>query len=111
MKNLRAECVCTDKCKILDCLQEHKAVAEWFSHWDSFDTTSKEAAEWIACAHLAKELGLNNETVLEYQKRGIKAYHKIYDFHSAKKYSENFGFAELTEYYQKLIDLVTNRPE
>ncbi len=109
-KNTHPECACTQKCRILAYWREHKHSAEWFSQWLSPSTTSSEAIEWIACAHFAKELGLGSETVLEYQKKGIQAYDKMYDFHSAKKYSENFGLTELAEYYQKIIDLMASRP-
>ena len=80
------------------------------SSWSSFGGSSHEPTAWFDCANRAKGLGLF-ETAIECQKRGVKAYEKVSDFHSAKKYSENFGFTELAEYYQKIIDLRASRPK
>ena len=125
MKNMRAECSCTRKCNSLTRLQLirtfhqiNQTGAEWLEWRRSvpYDPipaypTNLNFGMWVVCAELAKKIGLSNETVLAYQKRGVEEYDQICDFPNAKKYSENFGLTELTEYYQKIIDLRASRPE
>ena len=125
IKKLRTECACTQKCKILDRLQMIRTVhqinqkdVEWLKWRRSFPyepsptyPTNLNFGMWIVCAELAKELGLNSETILAYQKRGVEEYNEICDFPNAKKYSEIFGLTELAEYYQKIIDLRASRPK
>jgi len=112
-KNVGLGCACTEECRALDYLRVYVRDAEGATE-DGMSTIRqmlyRGVQKWFHCANLAKEMRLSQKAI-QYQKEGVWVCEKFNDFDSAKKYSENFGFTELVEYYQKLIDLKTSRPK
>lgn len=107
-KSPQTECACTEECKTLTQLQDREKTASQLSA--SNINTPYEALVWLTCANLAEALCLYKKAFL-YRNTGIKAYEKIWHLHDAQKWSEIFGFTELVEYYQKLIDIKGRRPK
>lgn len=97
-------CTCTEGCKTLTKLQDWEETA--MRYQSSNGNAAYEALVWLDCINIAERMHLKGK-IFFYKNMVIEAYERI-GYHT---WSEILGFNELTEYYQKLIDLKASRPK